>query len=72
MPDAVEIGRHGLMIVLGRRRGLLLPQVATEHGLDRLAFLRAVCWKADLPEDAWQHPDAELWGFETLIWEEAS
>src|SRR3954468_12071018 len=26
----VEIGRHGLMIELGRRRGLLLPQVAME------------------------------------------
>jgi AmmeMemoRadiSam system protein A len=69
-PEQVAIGRHGLMIVLGWRRGLLLPQVAIEHGLDRLAFLRALCWKAGLPDDAWQKPEAQLFGFETVVWKE--
>ena len=30
-PQQIEIGRHGLLILAGRRRGLLLPQVAVEH-----------------------------------------
>src|SRR5262249_23920619 len=29
-PKAFEIGRHGLVVEQGARRGLLLPQVATE------------------------------------------
>ena len=54
-PAQVEIGRHGLLISLHGRRGLLLPQVATEHGWDRVTFLQETCYKAGLPPDAWQH-----------------
>lgn len=53
-PDQIEIGRHGLLISLGGSRGLLLPQVAVEHGWDRQMFLQQTCRKAGLPEDAWQ------------------
>jgi AmmeMemoRadiSam system protein A len=53
-PGAIEIGVHGLVVEQGRRRGLLLPQVATEWGWDRLAFLSHTCTKAGLPADAWQ------------------
>ena len=53
-PDAVEIGRHGLMVKLGACRGLLLPQVPLEHGWDRITFLEQTCKKAGLPPDAWQ------------------
>ena len=38
----------------GHRRGLLLPQVATEHGFDRQTFLEQTCLKAGLPRDAWR------------------
>lgn len=69
-PQQVEIGRHGLLIVAGRRRGLLLPQVAVEHQLDREQFLVAVCWKAGLPPDAWRADAASLWAFETESWTE--
>ncbi len=54
-PSDVEIGRHGLLISQHGRRGLLLPQVATEHGWDREMFLRETCYKAGLPPDAWEH-----------------
>ena len=40
-PEEIEIGRHGLDIRRGGARGLLLPQVAVEHGLDRETFLAA-------------------------------
>ncbi len=62
-PDEVVVGRDGLMIRRGRFAGLLLPQVATEHRLDRAAFLRALCQKAMLPDDAWREPGTELLGF---------
>jgi len=54
-PEDIEIGRHGLLITYGSRRGLLLPQVPVEHGWDANTFLAQTCRKAGLPEDAWQH-----------------
>lgn len=51
---AIEIGTHGLVVEQGWRRGLLLPQVATEWGWDREAFLSHTCVKAGLPPDAWR------------------
>ena len=53
-PGALEIGRHGLVVEQGQRRGLLLPQVATEWGWDRGEFLAQTCAKAGLPRDAWR------------------
>ena len=53
-PTAVEVGRHGLIISQGNRRGLLLPQVPVEHGWDRETFLEQTCRKAGLPEDSWK------------------
>jgi len=52
--DAVEIGCHGLLISMAGHRGLLLPQVPTEHHWDRATFLAQTCRKAGLPLDAWQ------------------
>jgi uncharacterized protein len=53
-PDEIELGRHGLLVTLGSHRGLLLPQVPTEHGWDRVTFLEQTCLKAGLPTNAWQ------------------
>src|SRR4051812_9186159 len=67
-PDAIAIGRHGLVVEQGARRGLLLPQVAPEWGWDRETFLAHTCRKAGLPPDAWKHGarvyrfDAEVFG----------
>jgi AMMECR1 domain-containing protein len=49
----------------GMQSGLLLPQVATEFGWDRDAFLEHVSMKAGLPKDAWK--DAELYTFTAEI-----
>jgi AmmeMemoRadiSam system radical SAM enzyme/AmmeMemoRadiSam system protein B/AmmeMemoRadiSam system protein A len=62
--EAIEIGKHGLQIARGDARGLLLPGVAVEHGLDAEAFLQHVCLKAELPPTAWVEGDTELWTFE--------
>jgi uncharacterized protein len=53
-PEAVEVGRHGLLISDGARRGLLLPQVSVENVWGREAFLEQTCRKAGLPPDAWR------------------
>jgi AmmeMemoRadiSam system protein A len=54
-PDKVEVGRHGLLISRGGRRGVLLPQVAVEWKWNREQFLEETCLKAGLPPDAWRH-----------------
>jgi AmmeMemoRadiSam system protein A len=51
---AIVIGRHGLVVEQGWRRGLLLPQVAEERGWDRDVFLAQTCHKAGLALDAWR------------------
>ncbi len=53
-PEAVEVGRHGLVISESGRRGLLLPQVPIEYSWDRETFLEQTCRKAGLPLDAWR------------------
>ncbi|MFW5845850.1 MAG: AmmeMemoRadiSam system protein A, partial [Planctomycetota bacterium] len=57
---AVHVGRHGLVMRMGARAGLLLPAVAVEHGWDAIAFLRQTCAKAGLPTDAWQQETCQL------------
>ena len=54
LPEEVEIGRHGLVVSHGGRRGLLLPQVPVEHQWDRATFMEQTCRKAGLPLDAWR------------------
>lgn len=70
-PEEVEIGRHGLLITAGFRRGLLLPQVAVEHHWDRITFLEQTCRKAGLPDEAWQ-TGAIVEGFTAEVFGEKS
>jgi AmmeMemoRadiSam system protein A len=53
-PEAIEVGRHGLLISQHGHRGLLLPQVALERKWDSITFLEQTCRKAGLPLDAWK------------------
>jgi AmmeMemoRadiSam system protein A len=68
-PEEIEVGRHGLIIEQGRRKGLLLPQVAPEHGFDRETFLAHTCLKAGLPPDAWRQ-GATIYRFEAEVFGE--
>jgi AmmeMemoRadiSam system protein A len=63
---AIEIGRHGLVVEQGRRRGLLLPQVATEWSWTPEQFLHHTCLKAGLPSDAWMR-GATVYRFEADV-----
>ena len=72
LPKTVEIGRHGLIITCGGRRGLLLPQVPVEWGWDAIEYLENLSMKAGLPPDAWKRPDAVIEAFEGEIFHEVS
>ena len=68
-PADIEIGRHGLVVEHGWKRGLLLPQVATEWGWDAVTFLAQTCHKAGLPRGAWES-GAKLWRFSAEVFGE--
>ena len=68
-PANVVVGRHGLVAEQGVRRGLLLPQVATDWDWTAEQFLRQTCLKAGLPGDAWQ-TGARIFRFEAEVFGE--
>jgi AmmeMemoRadiSam system protein A len=61
--NEIEVGVHGIYIERGFSSGLLLPQVATENGWDRKAFLEYTCMKAGLPKDAWKSKETDIYIF---------
>lgn len=69
LPDDVVVGKHGLVVMQGSRRGLLLPQVPVEWGWDRETFLSQTCLKAGLAPDAWRR-GAELQAFTAEVFGE--
>ena len=66
----IQVGMDGLLVSRGDKQGVLLPQVAVAEGWDREEFLRAVCRKAGLPEDAWQDEAATLYAFRAEVFRE--
>jgi AMMECR1 domain-containing protein len=69
--DELVLGRHGIMVSARGQRGLFLPQVASEHRLDRETFLSRCCSeKAGLPADAWRDPATIVELFECEIYAE--
>ncbi|MCL4500361.1 MAG: AmmeMemoRadiSam system protein A [Deltaproteobacteria bacterium] len=61
--DEIKVGTHGLYIVQGSCRGLLLPQVATEYKWDRDMFLAQTCCKAGLSPISWKDSDTKIYLF---------
>jgi len=72
IPGEVMVGRDGLIMGRGYRRGLLLPQVAVEWGWDSEEFLAQCCYKAGLPPDSWLLEDTEVQRFQAIIYSENS
>ncbi len=69
-PKEIQIGRDGLVVGRGGRRGLLLPQVAPEWKWDAEEFLSHCCLKAGLPPDAWLEKDTRVEKFQAIVFEE--
>lgn len=68
-PSLIRVGKHGLVVEMNGRKGLLLPQVPVENGWDREEFLAQACLKAGLPEDAWKK-GAKIYSFEAVVFKE--
>jgi AmmeMemoRadiSam system protein B/AmmeMemoRadiSam system protein A len=60
-------GRHGAVLKLGGRSGLLLPQVAEEHGWTAGEFFDALARKSLAGPRAWMDPQARLYAFEAQV-----
>jgi AmmeMemoRadiSam system protein B/AmmeMemoRadiSam system protein A len=59
----IKIGRDGLMIKVDMHSGLLLPQVAVEHGWSVTEFLEQTSLKAGLPKRTYKDKGAEVYKF---------
>jgi hypothetical protein len=69
-PNEIQIGKDGLICNYLGYSGLLLPQVAIEHKMDKFQFLECLCNKANLPKDAWQKSGFSLQKFQAQIFDE--
>ena len=72
LPKIVRVGVDGLIISRLGMSGLLLPQVATEFGMDAVEFLSQACMKAGLPPDSWLDRETEVQTFQAEIFAETS
>jgi uncharacterized protein (TIGR00296 family) len=67
----IVIGRDGLIVQKGRKRGLLLPSVPVVENWDVDLFLAHLCLKANLRTEAWKNlNEVTLWTFQSQIFEE--
>jgi AmmeMemoRadiSam system protein A len=71
-PETILPGRHGLLIVKGEHRGLLLPQVAAGRRWSSQRFLEETCAKAGLPRDAWRDPATRVFAFTAEVFSDSS
>ncbi len=69
-PELVEVGKDGLIVGKGWRRGLLLPQVPVEWGWNSEEFVSQCCVKAGLPQDEWRKPGIEVYKFQAILFKE--
>jgi AmmeMemoRadiSam system protein A len=71
LAGAIVTGLHGLLVVKGEKRGLLLPQVASERKWSAQQFLKETCAKAGLPRDAWRDASTRVLAFTAEVFSEA-
>jgi AmmeMemoRadiSam system protein A len=71
-PETILPGRHGLLIMKGEHRGLLLPQVAAGRQWSWQRFLEETCAKAGLPRDAWRDPGTRVLAFTAEVFSDIS
>jgi uncharacterized protein len=70
-PEQIQAGKHGLMVSLGRHRGVLLPQVATQFRWSGQRLLEETCVKAGLDRDAWKNPEVRVQAFTAEVFSES-
>ncbi|MCE4613223.1 MAG: AmmeMemoRadiSam system protein A [Desulfurococcales archaeon] len=68
--EELKIGRDGLIVSRPPYIGLLLPQVAIEHGWDPVIFLTEACIKAGLSPTCWTEKTTRIYRFTASVWME--
>lgn len=68
-PQAIVVGRDGVVLEKKDRRAVFLPQVAPEQGWSRDEMLGHLCLKAGLSADCW-HRDATFFTFQAEVFGE--
>jgi len=67
----IEIPKHGVMVKMGWKSGVYLPQVAEETGWSKEQFMDSLCGqKAGIPSDAWKTGACELYIFTAEVFGE--
>jgi uncharacterized protein len=67
--EEIEVGVHGIYLEKNFSRGVLLPQVAMEHGWNRDTFLGQTCLKAGLAKDGWRE-GTDIYTFSAEVFRE--
>jgi AMMECR1 domain-containing protein len=70
--EAIEAGKHGLVVSQGRQRGVLLPQVASQFNWSGTRFLEETCVKAGLDREAWKDAATRVQAFTAEVFSEAA
>jgi AmmeMemoRadiSam system protein A len=70
-PERIEAGKHGLIVSRGVRRGVLLPQVASQYRWTAERFLAETCVKAGFERDAWKDPGTRIYAFTAEVFSES-
>jgi AmmeMemoRadiSam system protein A len=70
--DDIELGVHGLILEESGKRGLLLPQVPTEHNMNKEQYLNAICKKSGFPSDYWKKKQIQLSAFTATVFSEGN
>ena len=68
--DELTLEKDGLMVVKGNRRGVLLPQVATQFGFSKDEFFHHTCQKAGIY--SFEYKDVTMYSFTATIFDEGS
>ena len=65
-PQDIVVGTHGIYLEKNFSRGVLLPQVAVEHGWNSETFLDQTALKAGLKKDDWKE-GADIFVFSAQV-----
>jgi len=68
--EEIQVGKHGIYLINGPYRGVLLPQVATEYGWNRYKFLDQTCLKAGMMPGCWKNPGTQILIFSAEVFGE--
>lgn len=63
----IEIGKHGILLIVSNRSAVFLPQVAPEQGWGLEETLNHLAMKAGLPQEAWREKGATFFVFEAQV-----